>query len=96
MLADGAAVTSALGYRGEPAEVGLPGDARSAERLNDPKQVLTAAIEAVAGRHRRQNIGNLFPAIAQRQPLDRLRRSASFSQFEARLRACLELSGCIH
>jgi hypothetical protein len=95
LLADGEAVTSALGYHGRPAEVGLPSDARAAERLGDPKKTLRAAVEAITGRRRRQPIDNIFPAIAQRQQLDLLRRSQSFMQFEERLRACLRTTGCI-
>lgn len=95
LLADGEAVTGALGYNGAPAEVGLPIDARAAERLNDPKQVLSIAIEQIAGRRRVQRIDRLFPAIAQRQRLEMLRRSASFAAFEERLRACLRAISCI-
>ena len=95
LLADGEAVTTALGYNGAPAEVGLPGSARAAERLNDPKQVLSAAIEKIAGRRRVRRIDNLFPAIAQRQRLELLRRSASFVTFEGRLRDALRALGCI-
>lgn len=89
LLADGYAVTEALGYRGEPGEVGLPLDARAAERLADPKGVLRAAVELITGRRRRQPVENLFPAIGQRQRLDMLRQSASFSHFEDRLGDCL-------
>ena len=95
LLADGDAVTGALGYNGAPEEVGLPIDARAAERLNDPKQVLSIAIEKIAGRRRVQRIDRLFPAIAQRQRLEFLRRSASFKGFEERLRTCLRAIGCI-
>lgn len=95
LLADGTAVTKALGYNGNPVDVGLPDDARAAERLADPKQVLAAAVEIIAGRRRKQSVDNLFPAIAQRQQLELLRRSASFVQFEDRLRACLQSVGCI-
>jgi hypothetical protein len=95
LIADSGAVTAALGYTGDPAELGLPGDARGAERLPDPKQVLRGAIDAVAGRRRGQRIDNLFPAVAQRQRLDLLRGSASFVQFETRLRRCLQAMGCI-
>lgn len=95
LLADGEAVTGALGYNGKPAEVGLPIDARAAERLNDPKQVLSIAIEQVAGRRRVQRVDRLFPAIAQRQQIELLRRSASFINFEERLRNCLRAIGCI-
>jgi len=95
LLADGHAVTDALGYTGNPAEIGLPADAHAAERLVDPKQVLRAAIEKVAGRRRAQGINNLFPAVAQRQCLEALRKSASFTAFETRLSVCLEELGCV-
>lgn len=95
LLADGEAVAGALGYNGDPVEVGLPIDARAAERLNDPKQVLAIAIEKIAGRRRMQRVDSLFPAIAQRQQIELLRRSASFAAFEERLRACLRTIGCI-
>ena len=95
LLADGKAVTGALGYNGDPTEVGLPIDARAAERLNNPKQVLSVAIEKVAGRRRIQRIDRLFPAIAQRQQLELLRRSSSFVGFEERLRGCLRAIGCL-
>lgn len=95
LLADGSAVTSAMGYTGRPEEVGLPSDARAAERLADPKHVLTAAAEAISGRRRRQSVDNLFPAIAQRQRLDLLRGSVSFAAFEEHLKGCLRAMGCI-
>lgn len=95
LLADGEAVTGALGYNGDPTEVGLPIDARAAERLNDPKQVLSVAIEKVAGRRRVQRVDRLFPAIAQRQRLELLRRSSSFVDFEERLHGCLRTIGCL-
>lgn len=95
LLADGAAVTEALGYSGNPSEIGLPPDAQSAERLSDPKRVLSEAVERVAGRRRVQRIENLFPAIAQRQQLDLLRKSASFLEFEERLRQCLRALRCV-
>jgi hypothetical protein len=95
LIADGEAVTGALGYNGSPVEVGLPRDARAAERLNDPKHVLAAAIELVAGRRRSRSIDILFPAVAQRQRLEVLRGSTSFIQFEARLRQSLRALGCI-
>lgn len=95
LLADNRAVTAALGFTGDPTDVGLPPDPAAAERLGDPKQVLAAAVEAVAGRRRRQSVSNLFPAIAQRQRLDVLRRAASFAGFEARLRVALAALGCL-
>jgi len=93
LLTDGVAITEALGYRGDPAEVGLPPDARAAERLVDPKQALRQAVERITGRRRSQSVDTLFPAIAQRQRLATLRQSASFAQFEARLHECLTVMG---
>lgn len=95
LLADGKAVTGALGYNGDPAEVGLPIDAHAAERLNDPKQVLSIAVEKIAGRRRVQRLDRPFPAITQRQQLELLRRSSSFVDFEERLRGCLRAMGCL-
>lgn len=89
ILADGAAVTASLGYAGDPSEVGLPTDAQAAERLPDPKAVLVAAVGEISGRRRKHLVENIFPAIGQRQRLDVLRHSASFVQFEDRLRTCL-------
>lgn len=86
LIADGEAVMAALGYKGRPAELGLPIDPRAAERLSDPKQTLKLAIEQASGRRRSLNYTNLFPAIAQRQNLDTLRKSESFLDFESRLR----------
>jgi hypothetical protein len=88
-------VTSALGYCGEPTEVGLPKDARAAERLPDPKQTLSDAMDAVRGRRRSQRVDTIFPAIAQRQQLERLRSSVSFLEFERRLSRCLQALGCL-
>ncbi len=95
LLADGEAVTTALGYTGVPGKLGLPTDARAAERLTDPKQALTKAVEKIAGRRRVQTIDNVSPAVAQRQRLELLRRSTSFIDFEERLRGCLRVLGCI-
>ena len=93
LLADDSAVASALGYRGDRQALGLPADARAADRLPDPKRTLTDAIAAVAGRRRSQRVDLLFPAIAQRQSLDRLRGSPSFQSFRDRLRTCLRSLG---
>lgn len=95
LLADNSAVTSALGYRGNPNAIGLPSSAAAAERLRDPKEVLRSAIEQVAGRRRSQNVANIFPAIAQRQDFTRLRQSGSFVTFEARLKDCLRSLQCL-
>lgn len=95
LLADGQAVTAALGYRGDPAEVGLPADARAAERLANPKLVLSAAVNQISGRWRGRRVENLFPAIANGQKLELLRGSGSFINFEERLRGCLRAHGCV-
>ncbi len=95
ILADGEAITAALGYRGTPAEVGLPIDPRTAETLGDPKRVLSDAAAKIIGRRRMQKIDNIFPAVAQRQRLELLRRSASFAEFEQQLRSCLKTLRCI-
>lgn len=95
LLADGQAVASTLGYTGNPVEIGLPANAKAAEKLGDPKQALAGAIREVRGRRRSHEISNLFPAIAQRQSLNVLRGSQSFASFEQRLGVCLQALGCI-
>lgn len=96
VLADPAAVLDALGYRGTADEVGLPGTARQAEQLRDPKAVLAAAMERVSGGRRRSaKVNQLLPAVAQRQSIDALRGSSSFRDFEARLRDALIDLRCI-
>lgn len=89
LLADGEAVTAALGYNGDPQDAGLPANAHDAERLADPKNTLAAAVATISGRRRRPNIETIFPAVAQRQRLDALRQSASFRDLEERIRVCL-------
>jgi hypothetical protein len=96
ILADPAAVAGALGYHGSPASLGLPADARAAERLTDPKATLAAAMKQVgAKRQRGGDILRLLPAIAQRRSIQALRASQSFGAFEQRLRTCLADIGCI-
>ena len=95
VLADGAAVTSALGYSDTPSSLGLPADAEAAERLADPKATLRAAMESVRGRRRPIATSDIFAAIAQRQSLTALRGASSFSAFENRLRAGLVSLGCV-
>ena len=89
VLADPEAVMEALGYRGRPEDIGLPGDAQVAERLVDPKRTLNDAIAQVRGRRRAEPAGAFFTAIAQRQSLDALRRSPSYTEFETSLREAL-------
>lgn len=96
LLADGHAVTAALGFRGDHAEIGLPDNAQAAERLSDPKQVLNAAITQIVGRRRVRRIDNIWPAIANGQQIELLRGSTSFSDFEERLRACLRQGGYLN
>ena len=95
MLADPFAVTGAFGYTGPPDSIGLPVNASDAERLENPKETLAAAMIQVRGRRRRPDIRQIIPAIAQRQSLDNLRRSRSFTSFEASLRVALGDLGCI-
>lgn len=95
VLADPLAVTDALGYRGPPDSIGLPSNATDAERLSDPKTVLAAAVNRVRGRRRPFDVKQLFPAIAQRQSLGKLREANSFASFEISLLAALTSLGCI-
>jgi hypothetical protein len=96
VLADPEAVMDALGYRGTPADIGLPNDAQEAERLVDPKRSLASALRAVSGvRRQLARIDQLFPRIAQHQSFDKLRGLRSFRNFEVRLRASLADLGCI-
>ena len=75
ILADSLAVTSALGYTGSPDSIGLPTNAAQAERLDDPKAVLSRAVSQVRGRRRRFDVKQIFPAIAQRQSFVKRDRS---------------------
>jgi hypothetical protein len=95
VLADPQAVTSALGYRGQPASIGLPSSADQAERLGNPKAVLAGAVSKVRGRRRAFDVKQIFPAIAQRQSLANLRQAGSFGAFEASVLAALADLGCI-
>ncbi|MCW1987041.1 UNVERIFIED_ORG: hypothetical protein M2348_002791 [Sphingomonas sp. R1F5B] len=96
MLADREAVGAALGYNGDLGALGLPANAREAERLADPKATLDRAIRDVRGRRSPPNVHQIIPAIAQRQRLDRLRASLSFRQFEDELARAMIGLGCIH
>lgn len=95
LLCDPSAITSALGFRGNAADVGLPNGASEAERLADPKSVLNKAVQEIRGRRRNNNPSTLYPAIAQRQNIDKLRESASFSAFEESLIVGLRDVGCL-
>ena len=95
ILAGPQAVTAALGYLNSPGSIGLPGDANRAERLGDPKAVLAAAMVQVRGRRRDPDVKQIFPAIAQRQSLTKLRFARSFAAFEASVLAALADLGCI-
>jgi hypothetical protein len=81
-------VLDALGYRGAPAELGLPGGAEQAEVHPDPKGCLDSALRLVRG-PRGSRAGSLLPAIAQRQSIDALRRSKSFQELERSLHTAL-------
>ena len=95
VLADPNAVTAAFGYTGSVDSLGLPASAADAERLDDPKATLAAAMTRVRGRRRRPDIRQIVPAIAQRQSLDTLRQTRSFATFEASLRIALSDLGCV-
>ena len=95
ILADPEAVLAALGFNGSPAAIGLPANARDAERLVDPKAALEAAANAARGRRRRAHAAQLGPAIAARQSLVHLRQAKSFAAFEGRLCAALADIGCL-
>lgn len=95
MLADRDAVGGALGYRGDLAALGLPANARDAERLADPKMVLRNAISEIRGRRSSPGVQQVIPAIAQRQDLTKLRSAASFRAFEEALAQALISLGCI-
>ena len=87
-LADPSAVLDALGYRGAPAELGLPTGAEQAEAHPDPKGCLNSALRSVRG-PRGSRGDRLLPAIAQRQSIDALRRSRSFRELERSLHTAL-------
>lgn len=95
VLADPVAVTSALGYAGRPATIGLPAGALAAERLADPKATLREAVSTVRGRRRAEDLETIVAAVAQRQSFTELRRSISFRGFEAGVRAALDYLGCL-
>ena len=73
ILCDPAAVMGALGYVGNPADLGLPIGAAAAERLIDPKATLNLGMRAARGRRRVDSPITLYPAIAQRQNFNVLR-----------------------
>lgn len=95
LLCDPDAVTGALGFRGNAADVGLPANANAAERIADPKAVLKEAVVTIRGRRRSESTSALYPAIAQRQSLAALRASRSFRAFEDRLVAAMRDLGCL-
>lgn len=95
ILADREAVGGALGYRGDLASLGLPGNAREAERLVNPKEILRQAVRKVRGRRTIPNTKQIITAIAQRQSFEKLRRSASFTDFYNALADALVNLGCI-
>ncbi len=95
LLCDPSAVMGALGFRGAPGDIGLPGSAREAEGLLDPKAALRNAITSARGRRRDEPVGTLYPAIAQRQNFVMLRKSMSFKAFEDRVIEGLKSLGCL-
>lgn len=95
LLSDPQAVADVLGYRGALDAIGLPLNARAAERVVDPKALLREVSDRVRGRRRPMNSSLMFPAIAQRQNLALLRRSESFRGYEAQVTGALRSLGCI-
>ena len=95
VLADPDAIRSLLGFSGSADSIGLPNDAQAAERLVDPKAALEDAVRAVRGSRRLVGARQIYPAIAQRQSLEFLRRSPSFLSFESKLKVALADIGCI-
>ena len=95
ILADPDAVTKAPGYSGPADRIGLPANAKAAEKLVDPKQVLADAANAVRNRNRPSNVQQISAAIAQRQSIELLRQSKSFGDFEAELHRALADLGCV-
>lgn len=93
-LADRNAVLDAFGYRDTKGDIGLPKSARAAERLTDPKETLRTALRQLSGR-RSHDLDRIFPAIAQRQSIDMLRRAQSFAEFEDGLATALKDVGAI-
>ena len=94
-LADPSAVMSALGYRGRPADIGLPMTTAEAERLTDPKRTLSDAFENVRRRRTAHRVSQLLPSIAQSQSITALRGSQSFQAFEESLCRAMASLGCL-
>lgn len=95
VLSDPGAVLATLGHRGPAEALGLPNDARIAERLVDPKETFNHAIRAALGTRRMVEPRRYFPMIAVRQNLSALRLAESFRVFEARLTRALADLGCV-
>lgn len=93
VIADPDAVAATLGVT-RPERLRLPADARAAERLADPKARLEQALSLVS-RGRRRRVEDLYPSIAQRQDLAKLRVSESFAAFEQGLRTALRSYGLL-
>lgn len=95
-LADSEAVLDALGYAGSFTDLGLPANARRAERLPDPKDTLRAAVAKARPRvRRRRQQDAVLPRIAQRQSIQALRGGPSFRMFEESLAASLHDLGAL-
>lgn len=88
-IADRAAVCKALGYTGDPDQLGLSGNPPAAEADDDPKATLQRASNSVRRRRRPLIAGELLPAIAGNQDITVLQRLPSFRQFENKLREAL-------
>ncbi len=93
VIADPGAVAATLGVTRHE-ELDLPADARAAELVPNPKVALQQALNRVT-RGRRRRVEDLYPSIAQRQDLAKLRLSRSFRAFEDGLRSALKSYGLI-
>ena len=77
LIADGAALRTALGVQWSDADMGVPGKSRDVETIVDPK----ASVARLA-RRRGRPIEDFYEEIAESVSLDVLRRVPSFAAFE--------------
>ena len=89
VLADHQAVLDAVGIVGNPTDYGLPSTPRQAERLENPKETLMASLNKMRIRKRKQDVEFLFPAIANRQNLQKLYRIDAIGSLRDSLRRSL-------
>ena len=90
-IADPEAVGAALELSGRVKSIDWPQTPAEAERVQDPKALLVAAVRSVRGA-RASRIDSVLSSVAQRQSLSILRGAPSFAQFEQRLFALSKTS----